>query len=97
MWSLRFHGNLCFSRIGVQLLRIWQPRDRTISVRWSFSGDPRVLHSLGAAEVRRSRARRRTTPPAPPPALPPRPLRRTAARRTSPPSNFPAWWGWLAL
>lgn len=51
MWSVRFHGKLFFSRLQVNILRIWQPRDKTISVRWSITGDPRVLHSLGASEV----------------------------------------------
>ena len=46
--SMRLHGALCFSRQRVTLLRIWQPRDRTLAVRWSVCAAPRLLSSLGA-------------------------------------------------
>lgn len=36
----------------VRILRIWQPREKIISVRWNICGNPRVLHSLGASDVR---------------------------------------------
>ena len=29
-WSLRFHGNLFFKRLSVDVQRIWQPEDTQI-------------------------------------------------------------------
>ena len=49
--SMRLHGALCFSRQRVTLLRIWQPRDRTLAVRWSVCAAPRLLSSLGADDA----------------------------------------------
>jgi hypothetical protein len=49
--SMRLHGALCFSRQRVTLLRIWQPKDRTLAVRWSVCAAPRLLSSLGADDV----------------------------------------------
>jgi hypothetical protein len=49
--SLRLHGALCFSSTRVSLLRIWQPRDRTLAVRWSVAAAPRLLSSLGAGDM----------------------------------------------
>jgi hypothetical protein len=49
--SLRLHGALCFSRTRVSLLRIWQPRDRTLAVRWSVAATPRLLSSLGVDDM----------------------------------------------
>lgn len=45
-WSLRFHGRLFFSKLYVEVKRIWQPSDNTICMRWTVHGIPRV--SLGA-------------------------------------------------
>jgi hypothetical protein len=50
-WSLRLHRALFFSRAQVAILRIWQPRDRTLAVRWSIAATPRLLGSLGASDV----------------------------------------------
>ena len=41
-WSLRFHGNLFFSKLYVDILRIWQPEDNSIKIRWRINGVPRV-------------------------------------------------------
>lgn len=41
-WSLRFHGRLFFTRMYVDVLRIWQPEDRQIRMRWRVRGIPRV-------------------------------------------------------
>ena len=41
-WSLRFHGRLFFSRMFVDVLRIWQPEDHQIKMRWRVRGVPRV-------------------------------------------------------
>ncbi len=41
-WSLRFHGRLFFSKIYVDVLRIWQPEDHQIKMRWRIVGVPRV-------------------------------------------------------
>lgn len=49
--SMRLHGALCFSRHRVTLLRIWQPRDHTLAVRWSVCAAPRLLSSFGADDV----------------------------------------------
>ncbi len=49
--SARLHGALCFSATRVSLLRIWQPRERTLAVRWSVCAAPRLLSSLGAGDI----------------------------------------------
>ncbi|DBB07213.1 hypothetical protein WJX77_006773 [Trebouxia sp. C0004] len=41
-WSLRFHGRLFFSRLTVNVLRIWQPNENAIRLRWTVRGVPRV-------------------------------------------------------
>ncbi|KAK9903421.1 hypothetical protein WJX75_005160 [Coccomyxa subellipsoidea] len=41
-WSLRFHGRLFFSRLYVDVQRIWQPDDAQIRMRWTVHGIPRV-------------------------------------------------------
>lgn len=41
-WSLRFHGRLFFSRLTVDVLRIWQPEDSVIKMRWRVHAVPRV-------------------------------------------------------
>lgn len=50
-WSLRLHGALFFTRAHVSILRIWQPRERTLAVRWSIAAQPRLLSSFGAEDV----------------------------------------------
>merc|ERR1712146_401537 len=46
LWSLRLHSALFCSSIGMQVLRMWQPRERCISVRWSIKATPRLIGSL---------------------------------------------------
>lgn len=41
-WSLRFHGKLFFSKLYVDILRVWQPEDNSIKIRWRITGIPRV-------------------------------------------------------
>lgn len=41
-WALRFHGKILFREIGLEVLRIWQPSDDTILIRWKLWGVPRV-------------------------------------------------------
>ncbi|KAF8072764.1 hypothetical protein HT031_000424 [Scenedesmus sp. PABB004] len=41
-WSLRFHGRIFFTRLYVEVRRIWQPSDGVISMRWTVHGIPRV-------------------------------------------------------
>jgi hypothetical protein len=51
-WSLRLHGALFFARPPVvSLLRIWQPREGTLAVRWSIAAQPRLLSSFGADDL----------------------------------------------
>jgi hypothetical protein len=40
-WSLRFHGRLFFKQIYVDVLRIWQPEDHQIKMRWRVHAAPR--------------------------------------------------------
>lgn len=41
-WSLRFHGNLFFKELYVEVKRIWQKDDDTICLRWTVHGFPRL-------------------------------------------------------
>lgn len=41
-WSLRFHGRLFLRAANVQILRIWQPEDAVIKLRWQINASPRV-------------------------------------------------------
>ncbi|GFH29573.1 uncharacterized protein HaLaN_28257, partial [Haematococcus lacustris] len=41
-WSLRFHGQLFFTKLYVEVKRIWQPTDDVIKMRWTVHGVPRV-------------------------------------------------------
>jgi hypothetical protein len=41
-WSLRFHGNLFFKYLYVEVKRIWQKTDDTICLRWTVHGVPRL-------------------------------------------------------
>ena len=40
--ALRFYGRIFFKSMWVQILRIWQPSDNVIMVRWQVRGVPRV-------------------------------------------------------
>ncbi|WPT12771.1 hypothetical protein PSENEW3_00002613 [Picochlorum sp. SENEW3] len=42
LWSLRFHGQLFFKHMHVDILRIWQPEEYIIKMRWQVNGYPRV-------------------------------------------------------
>lgn len=50
-WMLRLHGRVLYSRVRVVVLRIWQPRDRQLAVRWSIVASPRLLSSLGIDDI----------------------------------------------
>eukprot|EP00252_Welwitschia_mirabilis_P026907 TRINITY_DN9007_c0_g1_i1.p1 TRINITY_DN9007_c0_g1~~TRINITY_DN9007_c0_g1_i1.p1 ORF type:complete len:252 (+),score=7.12 TRINITY_DN9007_c0_g1_i1:130-885(+) len=41
-WALRFHGRILFKEIWIEILRIWQPTDKIILIRWTVKGIPRV-------------------------------------------------------
>ncbi|KAI8463509.1 MAG: hypothetical protein J3K34DRAFT_389018 [Monoraphidium minutum] len=41
-WSLRFHGRIFFTRLYVDVKRIWQTEDGCIRMRWTVHGVPRV-------------------------------------------------------
>lgn len=41
-WSLRLHGRMLFKEIDLQILRIWQPSENMILIRWNLRGTPRV-------------------------------------------------------
>lgn len=41
-WALRFHGKIFFKEIWVDVVRVWQPSDRVILLRWTVKGIPRV-------------------------------------------------------
>ncbi|KAJ8434517.1 hypothetical protein Cgig2_030140 [Carnegiea gigantea] len=41
-WSLRLHGRMFFKEIDLQILRIWQPSENMILIRWNLRGTPRV-------------------------------------------------------
>lgn len=41
-WALRFHGQMFFKHLRVDVLRIWKPQDNVIMVRWCVKGIPRV-------------------------------------------------------
>lgn len=40
--SLRFYGKMFYSKLSVEVMRIWQPSDDTIKIRWAVRGTPRV-------------------------------------------------------
>eukprot|EP00798_Chlamydomonas_sp_ICE-L_P022429 gene22429-29541_t len=42
-WSLRFHGRLFFKSLYVEVIRIWQPEDSVIKMRWTVHGLPRLF------------------------------------------------------
>lgn len=41
-WALRFHGRILFREISLDVLRVWQPSDNVILIRWNLMGIPRV-------------------------------------------------------
>lgn len=41
-WALRFHGRVLFREITLDVLRIWQPSENEILIRWNLKGVPRV-------------------------------------------------------
>jgi hypothetical protein len=41
-WALRFHGRIFFKALWVDIVRVYQPSDKTIMVRWTVRGIPRV-------------------------------------------------------
>ncbi|KAL2473586.1 hypothetical protein Fot_49322 [Forsythia ovata] len=41
-WALRFHGRILFRDISLDVLRIWQPSENMILIRWNLRGVPRV-------------------------------------------------------
>lgn len=41
-WALRFHGRIFFKALWVDILRVWQPVENVIMVRWTVHGIPRV-------------------------------------------------------
>lgn len=41
-WALRFHGRIFFKALWVDIVRVWQPTDKVIMVRWTVRGIPRV-------------------------------------------------------
>ncbi|KAI3466300.1 hypothetical protein Pfo_022963 [Paulownia fortunei] len=41
-WALRFHGRILFREISLDVLRVWQPSENMILIRWNLRGVPRV-------------------------------------------------------
>ncbi|KAK9268499.1 hypothetical protein L1049_000251 [Liquidambar formosana] len=41
-WALRFHGRILFREISLEVLRVWQPSENMILIRWNLRGVPRV-------------------------------------------------------
>lgn len=41
-WALKFHGKILFREISLDVLRVWQPSENMILIRWNLSGIPRV-------------------------------------------------------
>lgn len=41
-WALRFNGRILFREIKLDVLRIWQPSENVILIRWNLNGVPRV-------------------------------------------------------
>ncbi|KAK4747381.1 hypothetical protein SAY87_013967 [Trapa incisa] len=42
-WGLRFHGRMLFRAMWVDIIRVWQPADDVVVVRWTVHGIPRVF------------------------------------------------------
>lgn len=45
-WAVRTHGNVLCSSIRLEVVRMWQPQDKTISVRWTIKATPRLIGSF---------------------------------------------------
>lgn len=41
-WALRFQGKIFFKDLWLEILRVWQPAENVIVVRWTVHGIPRV-------------------------------------------------------
>ncbi|KAK2654420.1 hypothetical protein Ddye_014276 [Dipteronia dyeriana] len=41
-WALRFHGRILFREISLDVLRVWQPSENVILIRWNLRAVPRV-------------------------------------------------------
>ncbi|KAL2517704.1 Uncharacterized protein Adt_13951 [Abeliophyllum distichum] len=41
-WALTFDGKILFRDISLDVLRIWQPSENMILIRWNLRGVPRV-------------------------------------------------------
>lgn len=41
-WALRFHGKILFREISLDVLRVWQPSENVILIRWNLRAVPRV-------------------------------------------------------
>ncbi|KAI3948501.1 hypothetical protein MKW98_019251 [Papaver atlanticum] len=41
-WALCFHGRVLFREISLEVLRVWQPSENVILIRWNLRGIPRV-------------------------------------------------------
>lgn len=46
-WGLRFHGKLLLKAANVRVLRIWQPEDQVIKLRWQINATPRLGKTAG--------------------------------------------------
>ncbi|PSC72322.1 U2 snRNP-associated SURP motif-containing [Micractinium conductrix] len=46
-WGLRFHGRLLLKAAHVRVLRIWQPEETVIKLRWQINATPRIGGSPG--------------------------------------------------
>lgn len=46
LWALRVHAFLLCSPISMKVLRMWQPQEKIISVRWSVKASPRIVGTL---------------------------------------------------
>lgn len=46
-WGLRLHGKLLLRAANVRVLRIWQPEDAVIKLRWQINATPRLSGTPG--------------------------------------------------
>ena len=46
LWTLRMHSYVFCSASKMQVLRMWQPQEGTINVRWSVKATPRLIGSI---------------------------------------------------
>nr|XP_043620723.1 uncharacterized protein LOC122592537 [Erigeron canadensis] len=40
--ALRFHGRILFKEISLEVIKVWQPSENLILIRWNLKGVPRV-------------------------------------------------------